>query len=64
MIQKKKKYSETYIKNISEMLDKPQLEVKKDIFGKEIFEGELSKIPLTKLKRDIWEIISNTNIIF
>ena len=42
MIQKKKKYSETYIKNISKMLDKPELEV----------------------KRDIWEIISNTNIIF
>lgn len=64
MIQKKKKYSETYIKNIAKMFNQAELEVKKDIFGKEIFEGELSKIPLTKLKRDIWEIISNTNIIF
>lgn len=64
MIQKKKKYSKTYINKIAKMINKPELEIKKDIFGKEIFEGELSKIPLTKLKRDIWEIISNTNIIF
>ena len=29
------------------------IEIKKDIFGREIFEGDLGKVPLTKLKRDI-----------
>ena len=27
-------------------------EIKKDIFGNEIFEGEINVLPLTKFKRD------------
>lgn len=63
LIQKKKKYSESYIKNISRMLNRSTVEIKKDIFGKEIFHGELSKVPLTKLKRDTWEIISKKYVV-
>ncbi|PHR55997.1 MAG: hypothetical protein COA44_09005 [Arcobacter sp.] len=50
-------YSETQIKEFAKMSKNNTIEnrsnIKKVIFGKEIFDGEVQKIPLTKLKRDI-----------
>jgi len=53
LIEKSQKYSYTKINQMARIVSKPVLEIKKDIFGREIFEGDLGKVPLTKLKRDI-----------
>lgn len=62
LIDKIKKYPDSYLSKIikitSSNKDQVSSEVlkyilKKDIFGKELFEGELQEKPLTKMKRDI-----------
>jgi hypothetical protein len=52
LIHDKAKYSSKKIKLLASEMGKTQLEVKKLIFGKEIFDDDLNK-PLHKLKRDI-----------
>jgi len=54
LFNKRQDYSDSQIKEISKILAKTEDEVKKDIFGKEVFEGELHEKPFTKLKRDIY----------
>ncbi len=55
LLKKRQDYSDSQIKEISKILSKTEDEIKKDIFGKEVFEGELHEKPFTKLKRDIYE---------
>lgn len=55
LLKKRQDYSDSQIKEISKILFKTEDEIKKDIFGKEVFEGELHEKPFTKLKRDIYE---------
>lgn len=47
------RYSKTYINQISKDLKIPFDIVQKDIFGKELFEGDIQERSFTKLKRDI-----------
>ncbi len=53
LINQKKKYSDSKILEMSRQLKLPILELKKDIFGKELFEGNVEDKSLTKFKRDI-----------
>ena len=53
LIVKSKKYSKTKIEQMATILKRPVIEIKQDIFGNEIFSGNLTDKPLTKLKRDI-----------
>ena len=60
LLKLKKRYSHTQIQKIMDLLNENELaetysldEIEKDLFGKEIFEGELYEKPLTKYKRDI-----------
>lgn len=54
LLNKKQDYSDSRIDEISKIVGKSKKEIKKDLFGKEIFEGELHEKPFTKLKRDIY----------
>jgi hypothetical protein len=51
-------YSPSRIIEISELVGKTTTEVKKDIFGEEIYESNLEKKPLSKLKKDIAQILN------
>lgn len=56
VLNKRQDYSDSQIKEISKILAKTEDEIKKDIFGKEIFEDKSPhEKPFTKLKRDIYE---------
>lgn len=50
-----KKYPPSRIREISKLVEKSTTEVKKDIFGKEIYSSNPEKYPLSKLKKDIAE---------
>jgi hypothetical protein len=54
LLNKKQNYSDSKIDEISKIVGKSKKEIEKDLFGKEIFEGELQEKPFTKLKRDIY----------
>jgi len=54
LLNKKQDYSDSKIDEIAKIVGKSTSEIKKDLFGKEIFEGELQEKPFTKLKRDIY----------
>lgn len=54
LLTKKKNYSDSRVDEISRIIGMPKEEIKKDLFGKEIFEGDLQEKPFTKLKRDIY----------
>ncbi|MDD2905689.1 MAG: hypothetical protein WBK95_10550 [Sulfurimonas sp.] len=54
LLNKKQDYSNSRIDEISKIVGKSKKEIEKDLFGKEIFEGELQEEPFTKLKRDIY----------
>lgn len=54
LLNKKQDYSDSKIDEIAKIVGKATTEIKKDLFGKEIFEGELQDKPFTKLKRDIY----------
>lgn len=55
LLKKRQDYSDSQIQEISKILSKTEDEIKRDIFGKEVFKGELYEKPFTKLKRDIYE---------
>lgn len=54
LLNKKQDYSDSKIDEIAKIVGKATAEIKKDLFGKEIFEGDLQEKPFTKLKRDIY----------
>lgn len=54
LLNKKQDYSDSKIDEIAKIVGKSTSEIKKDLFGKEIFEGDLQEKPFTKLKRDIY----------
>ncbi|DAB32579.1 MAG TPA: hypothetical protein CFH79_03100 [Sulfurospirillum sp. UBA11407] len=54
LLTKKKNYSDSRVDEISRIIGISKEEIKKDLFGKEVFEGELQEKPFTKLKRDIY----------
>jgi hypothetical protein len=53
LIEKKIKYPEAKLKEISEISGIPVDELRETIFGEELFNADLESKPLTKLKRDI-----------
>lgn len=53
LINKEKKYSDSQINEIAKVTKLSIEQVKKDIFGEELFDGKLEDNPFTKLKRDI-----------
>ncbi len=53
LIKKKVKYPESKINDISKILRISPVEIKKDIFGKELFDEKYINAPLSKYKRDI-----------
>ncbi len=53
MIKNKVKYSESKIAELSNQTGMPQNEIKKMIFGKELFDTDIQDQPLLKFKRDI-----------
>ena len=53
LVEKQKKYSESRIHEIANILKISDNQVKKDIFGEELFNGAVQDKSFTKLKRDI-----------
>jgi hypothetical protein len=53
LIVKNNEYPSEYIQNIANIVGKSEIEIKKDIFGSEVFIGDLGDVPLSKLKRDV-----------
>jgi hypothetical protein len=53
MIKLKEKYSKSQIKEISDIVKSTSMQVKKDIFGKELFEDNLVKKSMSKFRKDI-----------
>ena len=53
LISKRKRYSDSQIREIARLTRMPEQQVRKDIFGEEIFEQSANIKSLTKLKRDI-----------
>jgi len=54
IIEKQENYSESQIKEMADILKMSSEQIKKDIFGKELFEGDVQEKSFTKLKRDIF----------
>jgi len=54
LLNKKQDYSDSKIEEMSRIIGKSTKEIAKDLFGKEIFEGEPQEKAFTKLKRDIY----------
>jgi hypothetical protein len=63
LIQLKVRYSDSRIREISRQTGISQLEIKKNIFGDELFNKDLNKEPLVKLKRDIAIDLNIKNVI-
>lgn len=57
LIEKSRRYGESQINEIAQITKRTSLEVKKDIFGKNLFEEEACKEPKTKLLRDVAKLI-------
>jgi hypothetical protein len=53
LIEKKVKYPDSKIENISKLMNVSVSEIKKDIYGRELFDIEETNKPLVKYKRDI-----------
>tara|TARA_R110002096_G_scaffold65737_1_gene159936 strand:+ start:1669 stop:2772 length:1104 start_codon:yes stop_codon:yes gene_type:complete len=53
LIHLKINYPDSKIKEISKLTGQSELSIKMDLFGKEIFEADVSNTPFSKLKRDI-----------
>jgi len=53
LIKKQEKYSETRIDEIANILKISPHQVKKDIFGEELFNGDIQDKSFTKMKRDV-----------
>ena len=53
LIDKKERYSQSQLDEISNIVNISSEQVKKDIFGKELFEGDPEDVSMTKFKKDI-----------
>jgi hypothetical protein len=53
IVEKSVRYSQSNIDQISKELNIPSETIKKDIYGEELFNGDIQASPFTKLKRDI-----------
>lgn len=53
LINKKERYSQSQIDDISKAITITSEQIKKDIFGKELFERDIENISMTKFKQDI-----------
>lgn len=53
LIDKKERYNKSQLDEISDIVNISSEQVKKDIFGKELFEGNIKDVSMTKFKRDI-----------
>ncbi len=53
LIDKKERYSQSQVDEISDIVNISSEQVKKDIFGKELFAGNIEDVSMTKFKRDI-----------
>jgi hypothetical protein len=53
LIDQRRRYSDTRLKEIAQLINVPVDKVKMDIFGEDIFNENIRWRPLTKLKRDI-----------
>jgi hypothetical protein len=53
MIKKKEQYSQSQIDEISNLIHIPSEQIKKDLFGKELFECNVEDVSMTKFKQDI-----------
>ncbi len=53
LIDNKKRYSQSRLDEISDIVNISSEQVKKDIFGKELFEGNIEDVSMTKFKKDI-----------
>lgn len=53
LINKKEKYSQSQLNEISNIVNISSEQIKKDIFGKELFEGNTEDVSMTKFKKDI-----------
>jgi hypothetical protein len=60
LINKKERYSQSQLNEISNIINISSEQVKKDIFGKELFEGNMEDMSMTKFKQDI---AKNINLI-
>lgn len=63
LIENKIKYTDSKIKSISKLINVSESEIKKDIFGVELFDENHSNKPLIKFKRDIAKSIGIKNIL-
>lgn len=53
LIDKKERYSQSQLDEISNIVNISSEKVKKDIYGKELFEGNIEDVSMTKFKKDI-----------
>jgi len=60
MIKNKEQYSQSQINEISNLVHIPSTQIAKDLFGKELFEGNVEDISMTKFKKDIAKDIKLT----
>jgi DNA uptake protein ComE-like DNA-binding protein len=63
LIEKKVKYSDSRIKELSKQTGLSEDELKRLVFGEELFDKDLSNEPLVKFKRDIAENINIEGVI-
>lgn len=63
LIRIKKEYDDSQIQEISLIAGKSIESIKSDLFGKELFEGNVEDKPFTKFRRDIAKDIGITNVL-
>jgi len=61
LINNKERYSQSQLDEISDIVNISSEQVKKDIFGKELFEGNIEDVSMTKFKKDIAKDINLIN---
>lgn len=61
LIDKKERYSQSQVDEISNIVNISSIHIKKDIFGKELFEGNIEDVSMTKFKKDIAKDIKLIN---
>lgn len=61
LIDKKERYSQSKVDEISNIVNISSIQIKKDIFGKELFEGNIEDVSMTKFKKDIAKNIKLIN---
>ena len=53
LINNKERYSQSQLDEISDIVNISSEQVKKDIFGRELFGGNIEDVSMTKFKKDI-----------